>query len=181
MTADQRGPRSVQGRGLLGPRLVAVALVALGAVLIVSALGIARGGGYQLIGPATVPLAVAIGLLALAALFVARTTISPDLELAERAADEEAACHWPTTGLVAGVLVAYALALDGFEIGPLELPGLGYVVATSLFVPVVARVLGSRSPVRDVVAGLAIAIGVYVGFTQFLGVRLPAGILGAVL
>jgi putative tricarboxylic transport membrane protein len=178
MTADDRGPRRAAGGGLLGPRIVAVALLALAALLIVSALGIARGGGYQLIGPATIPLAVAIGLLLLSGLFVIRTTLAPDNELAEHAAEEERSTHWPTVGLAAAALVGYAVALDGVELGPLDIPGLGYVVATGIFLPLTARILGSRSPLRDVIAGFALAVAVYFGFTEVLGVRLPAGILG---
>ena len=160
---------------------MAVALLALAAILIVSALGISRGGGYQLIPPAAIPLVVAIGLLVLSGLFLLRTTILPDRALAEQAAEEERATHWPTVGLTAAALVVYALALDGFEIGPVEVPGLGYVLATGLFLPATARILGSRSPIRDTVAGFAIAIVIYIGFTQFLGVRLPVGILDLAL
>jgi len=160
---------------------VAVALLALAVVLILSALGIARGGGYQLIGPATIPLVVAVGLLVLSAIFALRTTVIPDLALAEQAAGEERATHWPTVGLTALVLLGYGLALDGLELGPVEVPGLGYIVATGLFLPLTARVLGSRSPVRDVVTGFGIAVVIYFGFTEFLGVRLPAGILGPLL
>ncbi len=181
MTTEERQPRPAPAGGLFGPRLVAIALLALAAVLIISAFGIAAGGGYSVIGPATIPLVVAIVLLILAAIFALRTTILPDSDLAVAAADEEAATHWPTVGLIAIALVAYALALDGFTLGTLEMPGLGYIIATGLFLPVVARILGSRSPVRDVTVGFAIAIVVYISFTEFLGVRLPAGLLGPLL
>jgi putative tricarboxylic transport membrane protein len=181
MTASDAQASTAPARGLLGPRLAAFALLGLGVVLIVSAVGITRGGGYQLIGPGTVPLVVAVGLLVFAGIFVLRTTLWTDADLAARAAEEERACDWVTVGLVGAALVAYALALDGFALGPLDLPGLGYVIATGLFLPLTARILGSRSPVRDVIAGFAIAIVVYVGFTEFLGVRLPAGILGLFL
>src|SRR5688572_18933438 len=181
MTTDERGARGAHGGGLLGPRLVALALLALAALLIVSALGIARGGGYSVIGPATIPLVVAVGLLVLSAIFALRTTLLPDDDLAEQAAAEERATHWPTVGLTALALVAYALALDGFELGPLEVPGLGYLVATGLFLPLAARILGSRSPLRDVIAGFVIGTIIYFGFTELLGVRLPAGILGPLL
>lgn len=167
--------------GLRGPRLVALVLLVLAALLIVSALGVARGGGYQLIGPATIPLVVAIGLAMLAGIFALRTTVFADADLRDLAAEQERATHWATLGLVGLVLIAYALALDGVEIGPIAVPGLGYVLATGLFLPVAARILGSSSPIRDLVAGFAIGIVVYVGFTQFLGVRLPAGILDLVL
>ena len=180
MTTQERAPGAGRS-GMIGPRIAAAVLLALGALLIVAALGVARGGGYSVIGPATIPLAVAIGLLVLGAIFALRTTVVPDTDLAIQAADEEAATHWPTVGLAGLVLVAYALALDGFELGPLDVPGLGYIVATALFLPLTARALGSRSPLRDTVAGLAAAVVIYFGFTAFLGVRLPAGILGPLL
>lgn len=181
MTTEEREPRAATPGGLLGPRIVAIVLLALAALLIISAVGIARGGGYSVIGPATIPLVVAIGLLILGAVFALRTTVLPDTDLAVHAADEERATHWPTVGLTGVALVGYALALDGFALGPLEVPGLGYILATGLFLPLTARVLGSRSPIRDVIVGFGIAIVVYFGFTQFLGVRLPAGLLGPVL
>ena len=181
MTTEERGPTGAQGGGLLGPRLVAVVLLALATVLIVSALGITRGGGYSVIGPATVPLIVAVGLLVLGAIFALRTTVLPDTDLAQLAAAEERATHWPTVGLVALALVGYALALDGFALGPVDVPGLGYIVATGLFLPLTARILGSRSPIRDVIIGFGIGIVIYFAFTEFLGVRLPAGILGPLL
>ena len=180
-SAARPGSRAGASGGLVGPRVAAAVVLGLGALLIVSALGISRGGGYTVIGPATGPLVVAIGLLVLGGIFVLRTTILPDTELAHSAAQEEDACHWPTVGVVGGALVMYALALDGVRIGDLDVPGLGYVVATALFLPVVARLLGSRAWLRDAVAGLAIALVIYFGFTELLGVRLPAGLLGLVL
>lgn len=181
MTTEEGEQEAATAGGLFGPRLAATALLALAAVLIVSALGIAAGGGYSVIGPATIPLVVAIVLLVLAAIFALRTTVLPDTDLAATAADEARATHWPTIGLVAITLTGYALALDGFSLGPLAVPGLGYVVATGIFVPLVSKILGSRSLIRDVTVGFAIAIVVYIGFTEFLGVRLPAGILGLLL
>jgi putative tricarboxylic transport membrane protein len=183
MTSTGREPEESGevGLGLRGPRIVAVVLLVAGVLLIVSAFGIARGGGYTVIGPATGPLAVAIGLAILGAVFVLRTTVRPDRDLAEHAALEERATHWRTAGLTAGALVVYALALDGVELGGIEIPGLGYVVATAIFLPVTARILGSRALLRDAVAGLVLAVVVYFGFTEFLGVRLPAGLLDPVL
>jgi putative tricarboxylic transport membrane protein len=181
MTTEDRGPRGALGGGLAGPRVLAVVLLLLAVALIVSAFGIARGGGYSVIGPATIPLVVAFGLLVLSAIFAVRTTLRPDVDLAEQAAEEELACHWPTVGLIALALFGYALALDGFELGPLDVPSVGYIPATATFLPITSRILGSRSLLRDVIAGLGIAIVVYFGFTEFLGVRLPGGLLDLVL
>jgi len=183
MTTDDRGPRPapVPGAGLLGPRIVAAVLLAASVLLVVSALGIARGGGFTIIGPATIPLAIVIGLAVLSAVLLLRTTAMPDHDLAEHADLEERVTHWPTVGLAGAALVAYAIALDGIRIGDLEIPGLGFVVATGLFMPVTARILGSRAWLRDTVAGIVLALVLYFGFTEYLGVRLPAGLLGLVL
>ena len=177
MTAEEVESGARGRRALLGPRLVAGVLLVTSVVLIVSAIGIASGAGYSVVGPAAIPLAVASGLLILSVVFAARTTVVPDTDLAERAADEERATHWRTTGMTLGLLILYGLALDGFELGPIEVPGLGYVIATGLFLPAVAWVLGSRSTLRDLVIGFVVAGILYVGFTEYLGVRLPAGLL----
>jgi putative tricarboxylic transport membrane protein len=165
----------------MGPRIVAGVLIVLGTILVVQALAIAQSGGYRVIGPETFALVVSTGILVLGILAAIRTTILPDLDLAWRAAEQEATTHWPTIGLVAGLLIVYAAALNGAEIGPIELPGLGYIVATGAFLPVAARVLGSRHPVRDLAIGIGVALVVYFGFTEFLSVRLPTGILEPLL
>ena len=116
-----------------------------------------RAWGLLLLG-----LAIAV----LAALFLARTLIRPDVELAERAAREQRSTDWAPPALVVVALLGYALLMEP----------IGYVVATTLFFPVVARVLGSRAPARDVIAGLVLGAVLYVAFTQFLGVDLPAGL-----
>jgi putative tricarboxylic transport membrane protein len=99
------------------------------------------------------------------------TPLSPDNELAEQAATEERATHWPTVLLIMAVLVIYVFAL-----GPL-----GYPLATALFFPVTARILGSRYLRRDLLTGLLLGFFIYFTFTSFLGVRLPAGVLAGIL
>lgn len=167
-------------RALLGPRIVAAVVVVVSAFLIYQALQIAERGGYSVVGPATIPLVVAAVLLVLGLAFAVRTTVRPDGDLAVRVADEERATHWPTVGFAAAVLVVYALLLNGFRLGLIDVPGIGYVPATGLMLPAMARVLGSRHLVRDTITGFGLAIIVYIGFTQFLGVRLPAGLLGLI-
>ena len=182
MTTEDRGPEGAAGgSSLTGPRVLAVVLLAIAVVLLVSALGIRQGGGYSVIGPAAVPLVVAVGLLVLAAIFALRTTVRPDIDLAKQAAEEDFACHWPTVGLIAVVLFGYALALDGFSLGSIDVPSLGYILATGIFLPLTARILGSHHLIRDVIAGFGVATVVYFGFTEFLGVRLPAGLLDFII
>lgn len=158
-------------RGLLEARVAGLAVIGLGVVSLIGASQVRTPGGYTAVSANVMPAAVGVGLVALGSLLLLRATVRPDVDHAVRVAGEALASHWPTTLVALGGLVAYALAL-----GPL-----GYIVATSLFVPVQARILGSRSPVRDVLVGVALAVAVYFGFTEFLGVRLPAGVLEPVL
>jgi putative tricarboxylic transport membrane protein len=149
-----------------GPRLAGLFLLAASAAILVAVTAIPGRGGYDTSGPRFVPMVVACGLLLLAALFVLRTWWRPDVELAERSAEEDAATHWATPGLIMAALLAYALLLDP----------VGYPLATAAVFVAVARVLGSHALVRDVLAGLVLGFGLFAAFTQYLGVSLPAGI-----
>jgi putative tricarboxylic transport membrane protein len=152
---------------LLGLRLAAGAMIAFGVVALMATFAIRQPGGYSPIGPRIFPLVVSLGLLFFGALFLLRVTLRRDRELVERAGEEDRATHWPIPGWLGLALVAYAFALKP----------LGYVVATALFLPVGSRILGSRNWVRDGLVGA----GLYLGFTRFLGVRLPAGLLDPLL
>lgn len=167
--------------GLVGPRIVAGVLLVGAAFLITQALEVQRGAGYSVVGPGTIPLVATVGLALLAAVFALRTTLLPDSELGETASEEERACYWPTIGVLGALLVLYAVALNGVRLGSVEVPGLGYILATGLFLPAGARALGSRNLLRDGIIGVVLAVIIYFGFTEFLGVRLPAGVLGIVL
>lgn len=163
--------RNAVSRGLLEVRLAALAVISLGLLALVGATQVGRGAGYVVVGPWVMPAVVGAGLVALGMLLFLRGTVRPDLDLARHVTAEAAETDWKTTGLTLLALVGYALALGQ----------LGYVVATTGFIPIVARILGSRRPGRDLVIAAALGLVVYLGFTQFLGVRLPAGLLDSVL
>jgi putative tricarboxylic transport membrane protein len=164
---DRHGLR----RGLIEARVAALAVIGLGVVSLVGASQVRPPAGYAAVSASVMPAVVGVGLVSFGILLLVRATVRPDLDHAARVAAEAAATHWPTTFLALGALVAYALVL-----GPL-----GYILATSLFLPAQARVLGSRSPLRDLIVGVAVAVIVYFVFTEFLGVRLSAGLLEPVL
>lgn len=155
------------GRGLLEARLAAVAVIALGLLALFGATRVGSGAGYVAVSPSVMPAFIGVGLVVLGMLLLLRATARPDLDLARHVAAEAVGTEWGTTVLTLGALVAYALSL-----GPL-----GYVLATTWFIPVVARILGSRQPGRDLVVAVVLALVVYLSFTQALGVRLPAGLL----
>ena len=149
-----------------GPRLAGFFLLAASAAILIAVTAIPGRGGYGTSGPRFVPLIVACGLVLLSALFLLRTWWRPDVELAERSAEEDAATHWATPGLIMVALLVYAFALEP----------LGYPLATALVFFAIARVLGSQAVVRDAVAGLVLGFGLFTAFTQYLGVSLPAGL-----
>jgi len=149
-----------------GPRLAGAFLLAASFAILIGVTAISGRGGYSTSGPRFVPLVVAIGLILLSALYLARTFIRPDVALAERSAQEDAATNWATPGLIMAALLAYAFLLEP----------IGYPLATTAVFVAIARLLGSRAIVRDVIVGLVLGFGLYTAFTQYLGVSLPAGL-----
>lgn len=156
----------------LGPRLAALVVLGIGIVALSQAFAIRESAGYSVVGPRFFPIVISIGLVLWGLAFLIRTTsFAPDEALAEQAAAEEAATHWATVLTIMALLVIYVFAL-----GPL-----GYPLATALFFPVVARVMGSRNLLRDLITGIVLGLVIYIVFTRFLGVRLPAGLLAEIL
>ena len=153
-------------RAWAGPRAWGLILLGVAVAVLIATTTIRSPEGYAATGPRFVPLLVGAALLVLALLFLARTIVRPDIDLAERAAREGEVTEWRTPIGVLVALIAYALLLDP----------LGYVLATALFFPPVARLLGSRSPLRDALVGVALALLLFVAFTEFLGVDLPPGL-----
>ena len=143
-------------RALAGARLWGLFLLACGVAVVIAASTIRSQDGWAAVGPRFVPLLIGCALIVLSLLYLARPgepAEGPDVD-------------WLAPLTVVGALVVYLLLLEP----------LGYIVATTLFFPLCGRLLGSRSPVRDAVAGLVLAVVVFVLFTQFLGVDLPAGL-----
>jgi putative tricarboxylic transport membrane protein len=156
---------------MVGLRATAVGVLVVGAIALWQSLAISEGGGYSTVGPRFLPVVMSVALLVLGAAFLVTTTLRPDAFLVHKAADEHAKTYWPTPVLLGVLLVVYAFALGTA----------GYLLATAVFVPVTARVLGSRRPARDTVVGVVLALVLYFGFTRALGVRLPDGVLEPVL
>lgn len=142
-------------KALGGQRLWGALLLGAGIAVLVAATAIRSQDGWSAVGPRFLPLIAGLALIVLSIAFLLRPGEEPahDVELAT-----------PAAVLVA--LVAYVLLLEP----------VGYVVATTVFFPLVARVLGSRSPLRDALIGLGLGLAVFVLFTEFLGVDLPAGL-----
>ncbi len=155
-----------QRRSFTGPRIWGLLLLAAGIAVLVATTTIRSPEGYASSGPRFMPLIVALMLIVLSLVFLARTIVRPDIDLAERAAREDAETDWATPLGVVLALVVYVFLLEP----------VGYIAATTVFFPIVAYLLGSRSPLRDALIGIGLAVVVFVLFTEFLGVDLPAGL-----
>lgn len=140
-------------------------------MILFDAIGIAAEGGIGPQQPGFFPMIVGIGLVVFGLAFLATTTLWQDRELLEHASEEHEGIHWATVWLAIAGLVAYS-----FLLAPL-----GYIIATCLFILALTWVAGSRTWIQNVAVAVLFPIAVYLGFTELLGVRLPAGLLEAVL
>ncbi|MBA2354876.1 MAG: tripartite tricarboxylate transporter TctB family protein [Acidobacteria bacterium] len=100
-------------------------------------------------------------------MLAATAGIAPDDLNASSDMAERLPTDWRTLGLM-------AVALAGLIV--LWRP-LGFILAAALFVVAGAWVLGSRSPVRDLIVGVLVSVGTFALFTRVLGLELPAGLL----
>jgi putative tricarboxylic transport membrane protein len=149
-----------------GPRIAGLALLALGIVGLVATTAIPSArDGWAISGPRFLPLVASLSLVALAFAQLVRTFVRQDVDLGRHAADEAGRTHWPTPAMLMGLLIGYLLLLAP----------LGYAVATAVFVPLSARVLGSERPARDAIVAVLLGVVVSYAFTRWLGVRLPVG------
>ena len=141
-------------------RHLALGLLAVSAGYLAAASAIASPeGGYATVGPRVFPLAIGVGLAAAAL----RIGLRPDPgDAAVSAAD------WRAAAPSALCFLGYMLLLERA----------GYLLATTAFIAVEARLLGSRHWRRDLAAAVVIAVSVYALFGSLLGIRLPPGLLG---
>jgi putative tricarboxylic transport membrane protein len=148
------------------PRIVGGVLLGIGVIALIATFAIpSTRYGWSITGPRFAPLIASVALILLAAAFLLRTWWRPDPEFARHAAAEMADTHWPTPGLMLLGLIAYVVLLEP----------LGYALATTIFVWLVAWLLGSEQPVRDVIVGLLLGVVAGIAFGEWLNVQLPTG------
>lgn len=110
------------------------------------------GAGYAALGPWVFPSAVLAGLVLSSALVIRKS---------QRASLARQRPVLVTAALLAG----YVLAFER----------LGFVAATMIYLPLQARILGSRRLVRDAIVAVALTMVAYAVFDRVLDVKLPAG------
>lgn len=112
----------------------------------------------DVVGPKTFPIIIGVVLGLSSLYFILRPDADP---------------VWPNTrGLLE--IGAAVLVMIGYAV---VLPELGFGISTAIASSFLAWRLGAR-PLNAAIAGLAIAIGLYVGFRLVLGLSLARGPLG---
>ena len=151
--------------GLRLPLAAAGLVVALlGAWFFTQATQLRAGPGYAAVGPRVFPMMVGGGLVA-AGLGVLLGQLRSRRAAVEVPEELAVPPDWVTLGTVAALLAAYVALFEP----------LGFVLSSAVFLPACAWALGSRSPVRDILAGVGVAVVAYVVFTWLLGLELPEG------
>ena len=146
-------------------RRLAAGLFAIGAGYLGAAFLISEPeGGYAAVGPRGFPIGIGIALVAgsLRIAFGANGAADPPATAAS-----PAPADWRAAAPSALLFLAYIALLE---------PA-GYLLSTTAFIALEARLLGSRRWGRDLLASLAVTVSVYVLFSLLLGLRLPAGFL----
>jgi putative tricarboxylic transport membrane protein len=160
-------------RGARAELVLSLGVLALGIAAAVVAWRLPEAGGYARIGPNFVPKLVAGGLILLGIwLLVERFTGGWRSPVPDDAAERGEHAFLPSAfaWVSAGLLAQMALINTA-----------GFVVAAAVLFVCVARGFGSERWLRDLAAGLAIALAVFAFFVHFLNVNLPAGWLKPLL
>ncbi|MCA2211850.1 tripartite tricarboxylate transporter TctB family protein [Jidongwangia harbinensis] len=141
-----------------GPVILGAVLLTAGIALLWTAIR-ASGGDLGLAGPRLAPVLVTAAWVVVAAAYLV-IQLRPATEQPEP-------IRVSTPAGVAACLAGFAVALEYA----------GFVVSAAVFVVAVARVLGSRHLVRDLVVAVVLPLAVYLCFTRLLDIFLPAGVL----
>lgn len=157
----------------LAELVLSVGVLGFGIALAIGTAGLSSAGGYARIGPNAAPAAVAAGLILLGiwlgyeALSGGWRDAPPDDPHARGEHPFHAGAFlWISAGLLSEVLLIHTA---------------GFVLAQAVLFAAVARGFGSAKLLRDLAAGLTLAIAVFLFFVKFLNVNLPAGWLRPLL
>jgi putative tricarboxylic transport membrane protein len=150
--------------------LVALGVVVLGVVILVESRDIRIPRALTVVGPRNIPIVIGCGLIlvgiwyAIDVWFGKAALPSGDSE----DADPTLPADWSVLAKLAVTLAVYAM---------LMVPA-GFILASAALFTGTAYAMGSRVPVRDVAIGLVLASLTWLVFDPWLGIRLPAGLLG---
>lgn len=165
------GARQASGATITGDVCVALAIAAVGVVLLAGIPAIGLGAGYDRIGPRFFPYVVAIGAIFNGVWIVLSTIRSRRAPGSLAGRFEAGAATDPVRwGTVASLGLAFGVAVVLLERA-------GFVIAAGLQFWLVARAFRSGRPARDAVVAACLSLAVYLLFSGGLGLHLPTGTL----
>lgn len=173
-TPESRPAPAGQGRRRVawGELVLGLAVLALGVVVLLDARSLPASTSASGIGAGFFPTVVAVFTMAVAVALILHVLLGGRGDPDEGEGDVDVAVLHVRAALVVLAAIAwYALALER----------LGYVPTALVTFWAIAYALGARRYVRDFLISAALAVVIYVGFTQGLSIRLPAGLLEGVL
>ncbi len=125
---------------------------------------------YRPMGPRVFPVIISCSLIVIGVLFVIETLRRADEAVEDHVAEELRTADHKQAAFVVALLLAYASVFER----------IGYIVATTAFLPAVAYVLGSRRLLRDLVVAVVLAVVAFSVFTELLNIDLPEGVMEGV-
>lgn len=149
-------------RLLQGELLVALGVIGLGLLLGAGTAAIPGAGGYERIGPAAYPWAIAAALIGVGGLLAweAFNTAAPG----------------PGPGQLR--LAPPAFITLGLLLHLLLIERAGFVIASSVLFICTARAFGGRHRILTILIAVALSLIAWLAFARGLGLELPRGILG---
>lgn len=162
---------TVSGRAILAEVALALGVALLGVIVIWQTTHIRLTPINSRVGPRVIPYLVGAGLVFTGLWFaidVIRGRGTSPMEIEDQEdIDPSLPTDWTALGLVSLSLLVYLLLIERA----------GYIIASAALFFGAAFAMGSRRYVRDIAAGIGLAVVTYLVFTRGLGLRLPAGIL----
>ncbi|CAN5785041.1 tripartite tricarboxylate transporter TctB family protein [soil metagenome] len=156
-----------------GEAVVALGLIVMGAVVLLEVREIRVPRALTQVGPRVFPSIIGWGLIVVGLWYAVdvlrghRAASSDDSE----DADPSLPADWSTLIGLGIALIAYAALME---------PA-GFIIASAVMFLLAALSMGSRQYVRDVIVCIVVSTVVYYVFTEWLGIRLPEGLLGPIL
>jgi len=153
----------VRSRAHLAEAAIAAGLVAIGLFVALQTYALPEAPGYAKVGPRLFPGLIAAGLVICGVLLLREALTGGFRKIPESARPP---LDWPAFGWVSAGVLAHMIAIGW----------VGFIVTSTILFACVARAFGSRRVLRDVLIGAAVAVVVFVVFTQGLGLALPSGL-----
>jgi len=162
-------PPPSSGWARYGEVLVAVGVIAMGIVILIETRDIRVPPAYASVGPRVMPTIIGWGLIVVGAWYAIGVmrgdTAAPSADSED--VDPTLPPDWAVLGGLALALGVYAVLME---------PA-GFVIASAILFLMASFSMGSRQIARDAAIGAAAALVTYLVFSEWLGIRLPAGLL----